>query len=283
MDHGKMRQKGRYGSESNLPRTRFELLLDAMRFHSFSFLGLSALCALFFLPSWGFLLYATLNDFLNVTSLPSVALVFSINAALFSIGGLGMAGIFNFSKKLAFEEGSSLLPDFFEGIKKDGLPFMGVFFLIGILYDLLRIDITSLIYGLSLTGWALGMSEGVSYAIFFLLVLSLLFTLPEIILYTGSFFSLWKNGIIFLFGAFLTNIPIYLSFMVPFLIFEFVPYFEAQIAMMAFEAIYYFAFSSFFFTIYSYSLFDKSINKKSFPSLVRKGLSPIAVDKEKDN
>lgn len=268
-----MRQKGRYGSESNLPRNRFELLLDAVRFHSFSFIPLSLLAALFFIPSWGFLLYSTLNDFLDVGSLPSVALVFSINSALFSLGGLGMAGLFFFSKKLAFEEGSSPLPDFFEGMKKNGLAFMGIFFLLGVLYAFLRLDISALAYGLKLSGWALGMAEGVSYTVFFLLVTSLLFVLPQIVIYKGGFFSLWKNGIVFIFGAFLTNVPVCLAFLLPFIVFEFVPYFEAQIAMMAFEGAYYFAFSVFFFTIYSYSLFDKSINKKSYPELVRKGLA----------
>lgn len=269
----------RIGSEENLPLNRFQLLGDTLRFHFFDLVVVSLLTGLFFFPSWGWLIFVGYGDLGDPTNLASVALTYGVNALLLAFAGLGMAGLFYFVKRLAWGVGTSCPADFFEGIKNNKGMFMLVYFLIGVLYALLRIDMASLSYGgLELNGWIKGLLEGLSYGVFFIFLLAFLFVLTQAVTYEGSFFKLFANGIRFVFGAFLTNVPMFLLYFLCFLLYEFVPSFIAQYVMMALSTLFYFAFSAFAFTEYSHSLFDKSINKTQYPQIVRKGLRKAGDD-----
>jgi hypothetical protein len=263
----------RLGSEDNLPLTRFQLLYDTLRFHFFDLVVVSLLTGLFFFPSWGWLIFVGYTDLGDPSNLASVALTYGVNAVFLAFAGLGMAGLFYFVKRLAWGVGTSCPADFFEGIKNDKGMFLLVYFVIGLLYALLRVDIASLTYGgMELEGWLKGLLEGLSYGVFFIFLLALLFVMSQAVTYEGSFFKLLSNGIRFVFGAFLTNVPMFLLYFLCFLLYEFVPSFIAQYVMMAFSTLFYFGFSAFAFTLYSHSLFDKSINKTQYPEIVRKGL-----------
>ena len=173
---------------------------------------------------------------------------------------------------------ASLPGDFFEGLKKNGLMFVLIYAVMGLLYLILRLDIASLVNESGLAGWALGALEGVSYTLFFLFLLTLFFVQTQTIIYQGGFFRLFWNGIKFVFGAFLTNIPVFLAFFVLFLCFEFIPFSSVLYIVMGIEGFFYFGFSAFFFTLYSDSLFDKSINPAHYPEILRKGLRKKETD-----
>jgi hypothetical protein len=275
----KAEKEKRLGQEKNLPFTRWQLLGDTLRFRFWDLLLVSLFTLVFYLPVLGWLIFCSLSDLLDFSNLPSILMSYGIAIPFLMIAGLGMGGLFYFSKKLAWGEGASLPGDFFEGIKKNARMFLGVYFVIGLLYLILRLDIASLVYQSGLSGWALGALEGVSYTLFFLFLLALFFLQSQTIIYQGGFFHLFWNGIKFVFGAFLSNIPIFLAFFAGFLCFEFIPYAPVLYIVMGIEGFFYFGFSSFFFTLYSDALFDKSINPSRYPGIIRKGLQ----QKEKDN
>lgn len=262
----------RLGSEENLPATRWQLMGDTLRFNFWDLCAISLLAFLFWIPSFGWLIFCSLSNLLDFANLGSVLMVYGINAILIALAGIGMAGSFYFSHKLSFALGVSLPSDFFEGIRKNGIMFFVVYLFIGLLYAFLRIDLCALVNGGYFSGWGLIALEGVSYAVFFVFLLALHFVQTETILYQGGFFQLFANAVRFIFGAFLTNVPIFLAYFALFLVFEFVSYYQVSFAMMGLSGIFYFGFSSFFFSNYSNYLFDKSINKKQYPDLIRKGL-----------
>jgi len=262
----------RLGQENNLPLTRWQLLADTLRYRFWDLFLASLLCFAFWLPSFAWLVFCSLDGFLDYMNFNSILMVYGINIPFLSFASLGMAGLFYFSKKLVWGEGTSLPSDFFEGIKRNWKMFLLTYFLIGFLYALLRLDIVSIKVSGQFTGLWIGSLEGVSYAIFFIFLLSLFFLQTESVIYEGGFIHLLWNGFRFVFGSFLTNIPMFLVFFAPFLAFEFVPLYSVSFSMIGIEAIFYFGFSAFFFTEYSYYLFDKSINKKQYPEIIRKGL-----------
>jgi hypothetical protein len=267
-----MGKDNRLGQEDNLPTTRWQLLGDSLRYRFWDFLSVSLLTFVFWIPSFTWLIFCSLSDLLDFTNFNSVLMVYGLNVLGIMIGGIGMAGLFYFSRKMVWGEGASLPGDFFEGIKKNASMFLIVYFLIGLLYLILRLDLCALQANSGFSGWGLGALEGLSYAIFFLFLLALFFVQTQSAIYADSFFHLAANGFKFLFGAFLTNVPMFLAFFALFLLFEFVPFPVAMYLTIGLEAIFYFGFSAFFFTEYSYYLFDKSINLRQYPQLLRKGL-----------
>jgi len=268
----KKEKEQRLGQEDNLPSTRWQLLGDTVRFRFWDLLLVSVLTLVFYLPVLGWLIFCSLSDLLDFNNIPSMLMTYGIAIVFLMIAGLGMGGLFYFSKKLAWGEGASLPADFFEGIKKNAPMFLAIYFVIGLLYLILRLDIASLVKLSGLSGWALGALEGMSYALFFLFLFALFFVQTQTIIYQGDFFHLFWNGIKFVFGGFLTNVPVFLAFFVFFLCFEFISYSPIVYIAMGIEGFFYFGFSAFFFTLYSDSLFDRSINPSQYPEIVRKGL-----------
>ena len=277
MSETKEKKPSRLGGEDNLPLTRWQLLGDTLRFRFWDLFLVSLLTFVFFIPTFAWLIFASLSGFLDYGNLTSIALTYGVNVLALMIGGLGMAGAFYFSKKLAWGEGASVPEDFFEGMRKNAPMFLLVYGVIGVLYLLLRLDIASLANDASLSGVVRGTLEGLSYVLFFLFLLSLLFVQTQTVIYQGDFFHLAWNGFKFLFGAFLTNVPMFLVYFLLFLCFEFIPYAVASYISIGLSALFYFGFSAFAFTLYSDSLFDKSINPRLYPEIVRKGLRKIAL------
>lgn len=253
-----------------LPRNRFEAFGEIMKGHWFMMILMSLLTLLFFLPSFTWILFMNLNEFLDVGSLPSIALTYGVNAVLFSIGGLGMAGAQYYFKKVIFNEGALFTADYFLGIVKNYKMMLLTYFAMGFIYFLLRMDIA--ILQNYFEGSLLYVLEGISYGIFFLFLMSLFLLSSQSILYTGNWFSLLFNGFKLVIGGILTNLPIFIVIFLPFLVYEFVPSFWVQIASLVVEGVFYFSFSAFLLTLYSNYLFDKSINRNQFPELYRKGL-----------
>lgn len=270
------KKETRLGGEDNLPLTRWQLLGDTLHFRFWDLFLVSLLTFIFFVPTFAWLIFASLSGFLDYGNLTSIALTYGVNVLALMVGGLGMAGVFYFSKKLAWGEGATIPEDFFEGMRKNAPMFVIVYGVVGILYLLLRIDVASIANDASLSGVVRGTLEGLSYAVFFLFLLALLFVQTQTVIYQGGFFQLAWNGFKFLFGAFLSNIPMFLVYFLMFLCFEFIPYAVASYITIGLSALFYFGFSTFAFTLYSDSLFDKSINPRLYPEIIRKGLKKIA-------
>jgi|GEM_PF-1681490 hypothetical protein len=258
--------------DAMMPFSRWELLKDTLHYRFWELVAVSLFTFVFWIPVFAWLIFCSLGGFLDFSSLASVGLTYGIAAVFLVVASLGMAGAFFFAKKLVWSEGASLPGDFFEGIRKNGKAFAAIYLALGLLYAVLRLDICALQYSGAVTGWVLPVGEGLSYAAFFLFLLALFFAQTETIIYAGSPFRLFWNGIRLSLGGLLTNIPVFLAFFACFLIFDFVPFYQASFACLAIEALFYFGFSTVFFTEYSYFLFDKSINLKQYPEILRKGL-----------
>jgi len=264
-----------------LPATRWRLLSETLRYRYWDLIGVSILTGLFYLPLVGWLLYAALTGLADPGNLLSVLLTYAAAVPLTMVAGLGEAGSLYFSKKLAWGQGASLPGDFFEGIAKNFKMFLLVYFLIGSLYLLLKLDLVSVALS-SFPSWSKTVLDGLSYGLFFVFLMPLLFLAAETVIYEGSFLPLLKNGFRFTFGAILANIPLFGAFLLPFLVYEFVPFLVAAIAAFLFASLFYFGFSAFFFTEYSHHLFDRSINRDHYPEIIRKGLAKIHENHDHD-
>ncbi|OPZ37522.1 MAG: hypothetical protein BWY98_00111 [Tenericutes bacterium ADurb.BinA155] len=257
-----------------LPANRWVLLKDTLHYRFWDLVAVSLLTALFYIPIIAWLLFAALTNLGDASNFNNILMTYLIAIPLIAFAGLGMGGLFYFSKKLAWGSGASLPSDFFEGIKKNWAMFLGTYFVIGLLYFLLKIDLEALALSSSLPAWGKAMLSGLSYGIFTLFLMALFFIQTQTVTYEGGFFRLLMNGIRFTFGAILKNLAIFAALLAPFFVYEFVPSLYAVIIPIAFLALFYFGFSGFFFTEYSHSLFDISINPKQYPEIIRKGLAP---------
>jgi hypothetical protein len=257
--------------DGNLPRTRWQLLKDTLRWRFWSLAVISLMAIVFYVPSFAWMSFASMSGLLKADNFYSVLLTHAVNALFLGVFGLGQAGLFYFLKRLAWGEGASIPSDFFEGIKKNWKAFSFLFFVMGLLYAVLELDLASI----ANSGWdsvAIGAVSGASYAVFFLFVAAILITLVESVIYSSRLFSLFVNAWRFLIGAFLTNVPVFLAYLLPLILYESIPSYIAQWVAILFEGVFYLGFSGFFLTIYCHSLFDKTINKRQFPEIVRKGL-----------
>jgi hypothetical protein len=262
-------------SSQNLPLTRWQLLCDTLHYRFWDLCIVSLLTLVFLLPSIGWLVFAYYFGLLDYSNLPSLLLTYGINVVFMIFFGVGMGGLFYFTKKLVWGVGASLPSDFFEGVKKNAKSFSLLYCIIGLFYMVLRVDIAGLNALTTLDGFALGTFEGISYGTFFVLLCSLLFVEVELVTYEGRLLRLWRNGFHFFFGAIFTNLLILSAYLLPFLVFEFVSDFAISLLVLGFEGVFYFGFSAFFLTEYCYSLFDKSINRRQYPEIIRKGLGKI--------
>lgn len=267
-----MKKDGRSTNDGLLPLTRWGLLWDTLRFHFWSLVLVSVLTGLSYLPVLLWLIFATYAGFLDYSSLPSIALTYGVAVFFLLFSAFGAAGLFYYCKKLAWGEGTTLPSDFFEGIAKNWKMSLAIHFLIGVSYLLLRLDVASVAASSLFTSAEAMALDGLSYALFTLFLFVFYLALIQSIIYQGSLFAFLKNGFLLLFGGIVTNIPILLAFFVPFFLFEFASMPYLGYLSYGVASLFYFGFSGFFLTEYADYLFDKSINRKQYPSLIRKGL-----------
>ena len=227
--------------------------------------GLSAIAT----PSTGYIAYSV-SLFNEDNFLFMSLLIYLPYIPLGMIFGLGVSGALNYSKRLSFQEGANVINDFFHGIAKNIGMNLLVFFLIFFFYALLKIS--SLLLIRSMDNIPATILIGVMYAGFFILLMIFFFVLTQTILYKGNFWQLFINGIRFMVGMFGWNLLIFLVILLPFLVYEFVPFSIAQYIAIAISLLFYFGFSIFLFTLYSHSLFDLTINQ-DYPEIYRKGLT----------
>ena len=260
-------------SDTPLAKTRPELLKMCLKSRFLDFPLLSLFTFIFLIP---LLVWIIFSNYVLVEQITPEnyffmgLLIYLPYIPLGMIFGLGVSGALNFAKRLSFQEGANVINDFFHGIAKNIGMNLLTFFLIFFFYALLKLSSLLLVH--LLDNIAATILIGVMYAGFFIILMIFFFILTQTILYKGSFWQLFVNGVRFLVGMFGWNLLIFLIVLLPFLVYEFVPFTIAQYIAIAISLLFYFGFSIFVFTLYSHSLFDLTINQ-DYPEIYRKGLS----------
>lgn len=264
--------------EKVLPSTRLDLLKDVLRYRFFDLVYASLYVAIFSLPALFWILFVNTSTLAEFDNIYSPLVVYSVLALLIGFIGPGFGGAFHFFKKLVFSEGANVHKDFFNGVRMHYKFTFKSFLFIGVLYGLVKFSRVLLSFSPISSSTAALIILVVMYIAFFFALVAVLFAIAQTILYEGRFLLLFLNGFKFIIGDFLKAGPVSLLFIIPFLIYEFVPSIIAEWIIIAAAAIFYFGFTVLCFTLYAHSVFDRTINLRQYPPLIRKGLH-----KEREN
>lgn len=267
-----MKKKER-AEDAVLPINRARQFLDVLRYRFWDVLGGGILACLFAIPYILWTVFMSLSGFVDLSSLYSILLVYGVGAILFSIMGLGSAGLFYFLRKVAFGVGAVLLSDFAEGMRKAWKEGMLSHLFLGLLYLVLKLDIGALASS-GFSDTAVTVVTAISYALFYLFACLVLYYMPQCVLYEGSFFRLLGNSARFYVGSFLKSFVISLPMFVPFFVYELIDSWTAEWIVMGVYFLFY-GFICLGVSLYGAHLFDKYINPRYYPELVRKGLRPL--------
>ena len=260
--------------------TRFEVLGDRLKTRFFDFVWLSFLTFIFIIPLIGWIItcnYVFVPQITNENFLLMSLLIYLPYIPLGMVFGLGITGALYYSKRLAWQEGANVTTDLFYGLRKNIKHSLLVFFILFLIYSLLKIGSMIVTYTLPTIGASI--IVGVLYVAFFIFFLILSFVLTQTVIYNGTFGQFFMNSIKFTFGMFGWNLLIMIVVLFPFLCYEFIPFSIAQYIALAVSLLFYLGFSIFVFTLYSHSLFDMTINDE-YPEIYRKGLTLLAKEKD---
>jgi hypothetical protein len=254
-----------------LPKSRFAQIKEFLHTRFFDFVTLSLFVSLCALPAILWLVftgYAALppNHFLSVLFVRG-PLVIGI-----MIIGVGMAGVFHYSERLLHGKGAVVGNDFIAGIRRHWRPFILIYFVIGVLYLLVHLNEALIYFGLGVSPEIQGVLLAINWFVFYLFVIAFGFMQTQIVLYKSSVWQLINNALRFTFGSLLKNALMAMLCFFPLMVFDWVPSPIAEWVSFGFAGFGYFALAPLFFTAYSYTLFDRYINKRAFPDLYRKGL-----------
>ena len=265
----------------DLPRNRFQefkyiaSLWDRM-------LTLSLLVALFALPIIAILSVSAVAEASLLEKAVDQAeyivkmLQTRVFAGLLSVVGfyplmLGLSGAFYFMRRTVWSQGATIKSDFFKGVKGG---------LTASIAPALFAALTYLFFEMSL--WFVPISvKGLAWQIVMYIVVGLvvilmfsviMYDLAQNAVYKISFFHRIKNSFIFALVKYPRNALAALVTFVPF-----VPMLIWRILGMTISftlmAVYCFALCVLGQTLYCHSVFDKYINEKEYPDLVKKGLA----------
>ena len=162
---------------------------------------------------------------------------------------------------------------FIAGIRRHWRPFILIYFVIGVLYLLVHLNEALIYFGLGVSPEIQGVLLAINWFVFYLFVIAFGFMQTQIVLYKSSVWQLINNALRFTFGSLLKNALMAMLCFFPLMVFDWVPSPIAEWVSFGFAGFGYFALASLFFTAYSYTLFDRYINKRAFPDLNRKGLN----------
>lgn len=259
----------------DLPSNRFELLKDRLKTRWLDFITVSLLCLTFLIPLLAWILslnYSSAFSFTNDNYLVMSLIAYSPFIPLVMIFGLGISGAMYFSKRLAFGEGASVIKDFFYGIRVNLPRSLFAYFFLGLAFALLNAGKVIITFSRAFSAVAQGILIGLMYVAFILLFMIFAFFLSQSILYKGSKAQLFMNSIKFTFGMFGWNLLIFLVVLFPFFIYEFVPFLIAGYIAIIIASLFYFELSVFVFMIYSFAIYDLTLNL-DYPEIYRKGLT----------
>ncbi len=120
------------------------------------------------------------------------------------------------------------------------------------------------------------LSKTLLFAVLFvvaaLLFSAIMYDLAQNTIYKTTFIQRMRNNLYFAAAKFPKNLIVTVASMLPFIMFAFVPYTWAVIAVATLYFVYGFGVVMLLQMLYSHSVFDKCINDKNYPQLVNKGL-----------
>lgn len=251
-------------------QTRFQQFKYIIRYRFFDFVTLSLLSSIFAIPFLLFYIYTNGiqwvdNDVFN-------ELIISIlTIPLIMIFGVGQAGSFYFAKVLAFQEGAVVKNEFFDGIKKNVGPFLRSYFFIGLFYALLKFSF-SYLTNVELIADDVKIILSVILCIgFAFIVLISLFVQTQSILYKGSWIQFFFNGLRFAFGTFIKSFSLVILYLISFVLIDLLVSTGFEYLFILLLALGGLGLISVSFTLYSYTIFDKTINRQ-YPEIIGKGL-----------
>lgn len=258
---------------NNLPRTRMALLKDILHYRFFDVVYASLYMLLFFLPAVMWLVFVNYSPLSIFDNIYNPLIVYGVLAILIALGGPGVGGAFYFFKKLVYSEGSNIHRDFFTGLKENYRFYFLAFLVIGASYGILHFGSVVFYLDQNISQTVSTILIGVMYGGLLLIINATLFASAEQVIYINTYSRALLNGFKFVIGDFFRSFGLLLLTLIPFFIYEFVSSFIMEWVSIGVYGLFYFGFSVLLFTLYTHSVFDKTINKKYYADLIRKGLS----------
>lgn len=254
-----------------LPISRLEQFKIILKEHFFDVLICSIYTFLFFIPTLLWMIFASYFELFQEKSIFNIIVIYGVLIITIIIQGLGYAGGLYYFKRLIHNEGSNIHIDFFKGIQKNGKSFAFIFMLIGIMYFLLHLVSESLLV-LDALPINPTIFIGIEYAILFIIMTVMQFVMTQTIFYTGTFRQFFKNGFKFMIGSIFKTLGVSIMFLLPYILCEFVGNFIVLLIVVLGSLVFYFGFSELVLILYTVDIYDKTINKKQFPEIYRKGI-----------
>lgn len=265
----------------DLPRNRFQefkyiaSLWDRM-------LTLSLLVALFALPLIAILSVSAvveaslLEKVVDETQYLSTMLQIRVFAGILSVVGfyplmLGLSGAFYFTRRTVWSQGATIKSDFFKGVKGGLAASIAPALFATLTYLFFETSLWFVPIVLKDLAWQIVMYVVVGLVVI-LMFSVIMYDLAQNAIYKVSFFHRIKNSFIFALVKYPRNALVAVITFVPFL-----PTLIWRVLGMAIAftlmAVYCFALCVLGQTLYCHSVFDKYINEKEYPDLVKKGLA----------
>lgn len=254
-----------------LARTRKLLLKEILRYRLFDVFLLSLCTFVFFIPGIIYLVFA--NGFmLSQNNIYLVITGYLLLIPFWMIAGLGISGGLYFAKRICWGEGANVLKDFFVGVKEHYKNFLIIYFILGLLYALVKIGVF-FAYNVEETQSMAFVVGGIGYAGLFIILIITLFMQTQTIIYTSTIKQLFSNGLKFCIGKIFTNLLLVGFVLFPFIIIEFSTIDVLTWLGYVILAVFHLGISILIFTLYSHSIFDQTINRQYYPQIIRKGLA----------
>lgn len=273
-------------SIEDMPHNRFEVFTDIIKIRWDILIYIGLILLLFFIP----LIVAMFTKNVMVSNLYTLFLngeieenvyrsnsfqldlIFtSIEALCLLVLFIPLSGIVRIIKLLCFYEGIVFFQDLIKGFKENYKQMLGVFFLTTLLFFISKISICFLVSS--------GNNDFISTIIFFLpAFLSFVLFVPMIFLhisqisiYNNKFFENIKNSFFLYLKSGLTTLPMTILVIAPLLLLL-INILYSPIIFISFFALICLPLSSLAFFLHSNWIFDKNINKETYPEIFDKGI-----------
>lgn len=265
---------------AKLPTNRLDQFGDIMRFDWRSVMLLSIISSIFFLPLviWMFIsttvdsaLYA---DMLNATQEEAVKIAdelkthsyinWAVNIPLIAIAFMGLSGLIEILKKIAWGANVEKVSDYFKSVKKNLVSSL----ILGIIYGLIcgAIVTSNLFFNESVI-WNI-----IGFTIIGLASLFFIYALMLNVFYKQTVFNLLFNSFIFTVIRMPVNLICLAFILLPIVMLFFLPSILAVSLCCLIYLFIWLGMGMLSFVLNGCSAFDKHINKELYPDVYRKGL-----------
>lgn len=267
----------------SLPDTRRKAFLFYSKEHFGKLVLVSAMNALFFLPSliWLYVMNYSKEKFVASLDVNAadyaqkllsygksyVLTTYGVLVAFLALFFIGLAGSFYITKRISLCE-SVKIRDYFKGIKQDGLKYFLFGALFGVTVFLLRFN--SISYS-SQKGLLSGILFWGAVMLCAIVLIVLFYCMTQCALYEVKAGQMIKNALLLTFSKFFYNIVVLIAVAAPVVAVLFIPS-PFQILGLMLLALFYSGFAVMFVTNYCLWIYDLTINPKLGEEYVGKGL-----------